>query len=63
MARHPDSSDRRSRLLHEALALVSASGLAAVTHRSVERAAGAPHGSVTYHFGNRDGLIDAMVER
>jgi len=54
--------DRRTRLLQEASALVSAEGLGAVTHRSVEKAAGAPHGSVTYWFGNRDGLIAALVD-
>jgi AcrR family transcriptional regulator len=54
--------DRRTRLLQEASALVSSDGLGAVTHRSVEKAAGAPHGSVTYWFGNREGLIAALVE-
>ncbi len=54
--------DRRTRLLQEASALVSAEGLGAVTHRSVEKAAGAPHGSVTYWFGSRDGLIAALVD-
>ncbi len=56
------ASDRRTRLLEEALKLVSSSGLGAVTHRSVERAAQAPHGSVTYWFGSRDGLISALVD-
>jgi AcrR family transcriptional regulator len=56
------ADDRRTRLLEEALRLVSGAGLGAVTHRSVERAAGAPHGSVTYWFGNRDGLISALVD-
>ena len=54
--------DRRTRLLQEALTLVSTGGLGAVTHRSVENAAGAPHGSVTYWFGSRDGLIAALVD-
>ncbi|MGZ4167049.1 MAG: TetR/AcrR family transcriptional regulator [Solirubrobacteraceae bacterium] len=56
------ASDRRTRLLEEALRLVSESGLGAVTHRSVEQAAGAPHGSVTYWFGSREGLISALVD-
>ncbi len=56
------SSERRTRLLEEALRLVTESGLSAVTHRAVEQAAGAPHGSVTYWFGNRDGLISALVD-
>jgi AcrR family transcriptional regulator len=58
----PERSERRQRLLEEALRLVSESGLGAVTHRNVEQAAGAPHGSVTYWFGSREGLISALVE-
>ncbi len=57
------ATGRRARLLEEALGLLAQSGLAAVTHRSVENAAGAPHGSVTYWFGSRYGLVEAMVER
>ncbi len=43
--------------------LVADGGLQAVTHRSVERAAEVPHGSVTYHFGTRDDLVFAMVDQ
>jgi AcrR family transcriptional regulator len=57
------STGRAGQLLDEALRLVAEGGLGAVTHRSVEMAAGAPHGSVTYWFGNRDGLVAAMVDR
>ena len=57
-----DRSERRQDLLEAALRLVSESGLGAVTHRSVEQAAGAPHGSVTYWFGSREGLISALVD-
>jgi AcrR family transcriptional regulator len=56
------SSDRRLRLLEEALRLVSEGGLGAVSHRSVEQAAEAPHGSVTYWFGSREGMIAALVD-
>jgi AcrR family transcriptional regulator len=55
-------SDRRTRLLEETLRLVSEAGLGAVTHRNVEQAAGAPHGSVTYWFGSREGLISALID-
>jgi AcrR family transcriptional regulator len=61
-ARPMPAEDRRTRLLEEALRLVSEAGLGAVTHRSVEQAAGAPHGSVTYWFGSREGLISALVD-
>ncbi len=57
-----ERSERRQRLLEEALRLVSESGLGAVTHRNVEQAAGAPHGSVTYWFGSREGLISALID-
>lgn len=43
--------------------LVAEGGLEAITHRAVERAAGVPHGSITYHFGTRDDLVAAMVDR
>lgn len=46
-----------------ALRVVSEGGLQAVTHRAVERAAGVPHGTVTYYFGTRDELVMAMVDR
>src|SRR5947209_1930477 len=58
----PERSERRVRLLEEALRLVGQSGLGGVTHRSVEQAAGAPHGSVTYWFGSRERLISALVD-
>jgi AcrR family transcriptional regulator len=58
-----EEPDRRTRLLDEAERLVADAGLGAVTHRSVEKAAGAPHGSVTYWFSSRDGLIAALVDR
>jgi AcrR family transcriptional regulator len=58
----PERSERRQRLLEEAVRLVSESGLGAVTHRNVEQAAGAPHGSVTYWFGSREGLISALID-
>jgi DNA-binding transcriptional regulator YbjK len=57
-----DRSERRQRLLEEAVRLVGESGLGAVTHRNVEQAAGAPHGSVTYWFGSREGLISALID-
>jgi AcrR family transcriptional regulator len=54
---------RGVRLVDEALRLAAHGGLGAVTHRSVQAAAGAPHGSVTYWFGTREGLLTAMVDR
>lgn len=58
-----DREDRSALLLSEARALIAGGGLGAVTHRAVESAAGVPHGSVTYYFGSRDGLVFALVDR
>ncbi len=63
MASPATPTDRGALLLQRAIELVAEGGLGAVTHRAVENAAGAPHGSVTYWFGSRDGLISAMVDR
>ena len=57
------SNEKAALLLDEARRLIAEGGLAAVTHRSVEQAARVPHGSVTYYFGNRDGLVHALVDR
>jgi AcrR family transcriptional regulator len=62
VARRSTQPDRRDQLLAQALELLAQGGLGAVTHRAVERAAGVPHGSVTYHFGSRDELVDALVD-
>ena len=57
------SNEKATHLLDEARRLIASGGMAAVTHRSVESAARVPHGSVTYYFGNRDGLVSALVDR
>jgi AcrR family transcriptional regulator len=57
------STEKAARLLDEARRLIAEGGLAAVTHRAVEQAARVPHGSVTYYFGSRDGLVHALVDR
>ena len=57
------STEKAALLLDEARRLIAEGGLAAVTHRSVEQAARVPHGSVTYYFGSRDGLVYALVDR
>jgi AcrR family transcriptional regulator len=55
-------ADRGTLLLDEARRIIADGGLSAVTHRSVETAARVPHGSVTYWFGSRDGLVFALVD-
>jgi DNA-binding transcriptional regulator YbjK len=57
------ATERRTALLDAALRVIGTRGLREATHRAVETEAGAPHGSVTYYFGTRDGLLAAAVER
>lgn len=53
----------RDRILDAALEVLADDGLAGFTHRRIEERAGVSHGSTTYHFGSRDALFDAVVER
>jgi DNA-binding transcriptional regulator YbjK len=57
------ATDRRTVLLDAALHVIGTRGLREATHRAVETEAGVPHGSVTYYFGNRDGMLAAAVGR
>jgi DNA-binding transcriptional regulator YbjK len=57
------ATDKRTALQDAALRVIGTRGLREATHRAVEAEAGVPHGSVTYYFGNRDGLLAAAVER
>jgi AcrR family transcriptional regulator len=52
------SRQSRAALVAAATALLARDGAAAVTHRAVARHAGAAHGSVSYHFGTTDELLD-----
>lgn len=53
----------RERILTAALAVLADDGLSGFTHRRIEERAGMSHGSTTYHFGTRDELYDAVVQR
>lgn len=55
-------SDTRRRLLDAALHLVAEGGLRAVTHRALENAAGVSRGSTTYHLGNRQQIVEALLQ-
>jgi len=57
------ASDRRTAVLDAALHVIGTRGLREVTHRAIETQAGVPHGSVTYYFRSRDGLLAAAVGR
>ncbi|HET8659951.1 MAG TPA: TetR family transcriptional regulator [Micromonosporaceae bacterium] len=47
----------RDRLLDAAVAVLARDGLHALSHRVVEREAGATHGSATYYFGTRHAML------
>lgn len=53
----------RDKVLDAAEGIVSAVGAAGLTIDAVAKAAGITKGGVQYCFGNKDGLIDAMMER
>ncbi|KSV94528.1 TetR/AcrR family transcriptional regulator [Sinorhizobium sp. GL28] len=53
----------RNKVLDAAEAIVNAVGAAGLTIDAVAKAAGITKGGVQYCFGNKDGLIDAMMER
>jgi len=52
----------RIRLLDGALEILGRAGAACLTVRAVEDAAGLPHGSVRYHFGDRQGMVAALFD-
>ena len=54
---------RREELLDAAITVLGERGIHALTHRTVDTAAGLPAGSTSNHFRTRDALLDAVVER
>lgn len=62
MGRRPDVNGREL-VLRAALELFSREGPDAVSIRAVNRKAGLGPASVHYHFGTKDALIDAIIDR
>ena len=58
-----NEKDTKERLLSAALELFAESGFDGVSLRDLTAAAGANLGAVGYHFGSKDGLIEAVFER
>lgn len=57
-------NDTRARIVRAAERLFAARGLNGVSLREINRAAGQSNtGAVQYHFGDRDGLIRAVIEK
>ncbi|CAG7845210.1 hypothetical protein USB125703_01468 [Pseudoclavibacter triregionum] len=52
-----------ARLADAGLAVLARRGAAGFSARAAEEEAGAPHGSVRYHFGGHAGLVSAMTQR
>jgi AcrR family transcriptional regulator len=55
--------DTRERLLNAAEQLFAEQGIAVTTLRALTRAARVNLAAVHYHFGGKEGLLDAVVER
>lgn len=62
MSRHSDKA--REILLDAAEELFARSGIDAVSNRKItEHAGSANHSAIKYHFGGREGLLEALIQR
>ena len=57
------SEDTRERLLNAAEQLFAEQGISGTALRALTKAAKVTLAAVHYHFGNKEGLLDAVVER
>src|SRR3954452_14367744 len=60
--RSAPTADRRDVLIRAAVGLIAREGLAAVSHRTVARAAGVPLGATTYYFASKTELLREALE-
>jgi DNA-binding transcriptional regulator YbjK len=60
--RGPTDYQRRARIARAALAIITESGIGALTHRAVAKRAGVPLGSTTYHYAGRDALLLTVIQ-
>jgi AcrR family transcriptional regulator len=58
-----NASDTKTRLLDAAEALIASQGIAATSVREITEKAGVNLALVSYHFRNKDGLLEAMLKR
>src|SRR3954447_3527516 len=58
----PATAGRRARLIHAAVGLIAREGLAAVSHRTVAKAAGVPLGATTYYFASKTELLREALD-
>lgn len=61
--RRADGTRTRTRLMDVAEQLFATAGVEAVSVRSINAAAGLAPASVHYHFGDKDGLVRAVIAR
>lgn len=55
-------SERRSAILGAATRVLAQHGLRGLTHRAVDREAGVPPGTTSYHASTRQALLELVVE-
>src|SRR3954469_6049335 len=58
----PATAGRRAVLIHAAVGLIAREGLAAVSHRTVAKAAGVPLGATTYYFASKTELLREALD-
>ncbi|MFE5707230.1 TetR/AcrR family transcriptional regulator [Rhodococcus koreensis] len=59
--RGPTDRERASRIARATIDVLRQGGLAGLTHRAVARQADVPLGSTTYHYANRQALLEAAI--
>ncbi|MBS1888732.1 MAG: TetR family transcriptional regulator [Actinobacteria bacterium] len=59
--RGPNDRGRRERIARAAIGVVAERGLEGLTHRAVAAAADVPLGSTTYHFADREEMLEAAL--
>jgi len=62
MAAYSTSETTKRRLIMAAGELFAQNGIKAVTTRTIAEKAGENLGLIKYHFGNKDGLLDAVID-
>ncbi|MBO0680838.1 TetR family transcriptional regulator C-terminal domain-containing protein [Mycolicibacterium sp. S2-37] len=63
MRRRPNPTQRRHDLCDAAIALLAAEGSKGLSHLKVDRWAGVPDGTTSFHFRTRSALLRAIADR
>lgn len=62
VAQHHKSEVVRRSLIEAAVSLLAQEGMRGLTHRKIEESAGVSQGTVKYHFGTLDGIVQAVLK-